>query len=146
MCENRTRHRQTRLSVPSAISTGAGTGAAEGDLRFAAIKINYRMACEAPGAVQGTAQIHPDITRAATVAKSHCLLCGEQVQDVQSWRRLIKQRHTAMHPAALQLAASNTLLQAQAVRPLHVVSGCFPQVCSRKPTEVPPSFAALLAP
>ena len=53
--------------------------------------------------VQDTAQIHPDITYAAAVAKSYCLLCGEQVQDVQSWRRHTQQRRTAVHPVPLRL-------------------------------------------
>ncbi|OLQ04977.1 hypothetical protein AK812_SmicGene11873 [Symbiodinium microadriaticum] len=37
--------------------------AAEGDLRFAAIKINYRMACEAPGAVQGIGETEKAVGR-----------------------------------------------------------------------------------
>ena len=31
----------------------------------------------------------------AKVAKTHCLLCGEQVQDIQDWRRHTKAKHEA---------------------------------------------------
>ena len=42
--------------------------------------------------VQIPEQIHPNIYSDGRDSESPCLLYGEQVQDVQSWRRHLKQR------------------------------------------------------
>ena len=53
----------------------------------------------------------------AKVAKTHCLICGEQVQDIQEWRRHIKTKHEAQRSLADALGQSSTLLAARLIRP-----------------------------
>ena len=53
----------------------------------------------------------------ASVAKTRCLLCGEPVHDVQTWRRHIKQKHSTQQPIAQNLVESDALLQASVIRP-----------------------------
>ena len=51
------------------------------------------------------------------VAKTHCLLCGEQVQDIQDWRRHTKAKHEAQRSLVDALGRSSTLLAARLIRP-----------------------------
>ena len=53
----------------------------------------------------------------ARVAKTHCLICGEQVQDIQEWRRHIKAKHEAQRQMVDELGQSSTLLAANLTRP-----------------------------
>ena len=53
----------------------------------------------------------------AQVAKTHCLICGEQVQDIQDWRRHIKTKHEAQRSLVDALGQSSTLLAARLIRP-----------------------------
>ena len=53
----------------------------------------------------------------AKVAKTHCLLCGEQVQDIQDWRRHTKAKHEAQRSLVDALGQSSTLLAARLIRP-----------------------------
>ena len=53
----------------------------------------------------------------ARVAKTHCLICGEQVQDIQDWRRHIKAKHEAQRKMVDELGQSSTLLAANLTRP-----------------------------
>ena len=53
----------------------------------------------------------------AKVAKTHCLLCGEQVQDIQDWRRHIKTKHEAQRSLVDALGQSSTLLAARLIKP-----------------------------
>ena len=53
----------------------------------------------------------------ARVAKTHCLICGEQVQDIQEWRRHIKAKHEAQRKMVDELGQSSTLLAANLTRP-----------------------------
>ena len=52
----------------------------------------------------------------ARVAKTHCLICGEQVQDIQEWRRHIKAKHEAQCQMVDELGQSSTLLAANLTR------------------------------
>ena len=53
----------------------------------------------------------------ARVAKTHCLICGEQVQDIQDWRRHIKAKHEAQRKLVDDLGQSSTILAANLTRP-----------------------------
>ncbi|CAE7247000.1 pksN [Symbiodinium natans] len=64
---------------------------------------------------QDEMQLH--IQHMSTLAKTRCLLCGEQVQDIQHWRRHMAQRHDSQKQLVQSLAQSETLLQAHVARP-----------------------------
>ena len=53
----------------------------------------------------------------ARVAKTHCLICGEQVQDIQDWRRHIKAKHEAQRKLVDELGQSSIILAANLTRP-----------------------------
>ena len=51
------------------------------------------------------------------VARSHCLQCGEQVQDIQAWRRRTKACHPEKGQILDAIGSSGTLLSASLTRP-----------------------------
>ena len=53
----------------------------------------------------------------AIVARSHCLQCGEPVQDIQTWKRHMKTCHPEQGKTLDALGNSDTLLSASLVRP-----------------------------
>ena len=60
---------------------------------------------------------HDQLKDMALTAKTRCLLCGEPVQDIQAWRRHIKQKHEPQHEIARRIADSATVLNASVTRP-----------------------------
>ena len=60
---------------------------------------------------------HDRLKDMALTAKTRCLLCGEPVQDIQAWRRHIKQKHGPQHEIARGIADSATVLNASITRP-----------------------------
>ena len=60
---------------------------------------------------------HDQLKDMALTAKAKCLLCGETVQDIQAWRRHLKQKHGPQHEIARGIADSATVLNASITRP-----------------------------
>ena len=60
---------------------------------------------------------HALLKNMARLAKTHRLICGEQVQDIQDWRRHIKAKHEAQRKLVDDLGQSSTILAANLTRP-----------------------------
>ena len=64
-----------------------------------------------------TSSDYPLLKQMAIVAKSHCLQCGELMQDMQAWRRHAKANHKEQNKLLDAIGTSVTLMSAHFSRP-----------------------------